>query len=538
MTTRPLGVCVIVLATSVVLPAQRPPDPAAVAAPAPPAQPEAPADSLGRDTPRGTVLGFLAASRKRDDDLAVQYLDTRERAAAAAELARQLFVVLDARLPAKLPQLSDASEGSQANPLTPNQEVVGTVSSSSGPVDIVLHRVERPAGRIWLFSPATLQSVPGLFEEVTQDRGETVVGRWLTGAGLANRRVAQWLAVLLALVLIYVATAVANRLLTPIVRPLWRRVAGPSATGPRNVLPLPARLLVLAVAGRWLLVSLPLSLLVRQFWSTASSLLVVAAVVWLLMLLSERVEQYSVRRFSSSQGPAARSLLRVLRRAFDALVIFAGILAALRLFSVDLTPALAGLGVGGIAIALAAQKTLENVVAGASLIFDQALRTGDFLRVGNVLGTVEHIGLRSTRIRTLDRTLVTIPNSQIASASLETLSARDMFWFNHVVSLRFETTPDQLLAVVNGLRRMLDDEPSVDSRSVRVRFFRLGQFSFDVELFAYVVARDWNHFLEIQEQLLFAVRATVENAGAEIALPAQTMRVTDAQEQPAVRPGG
>jgi MscS family membrane protein len=221
------------------------------------------------------------------------------------------------------------------------------------------------------------------------------------------------------------------------------------------------------------------------------------------------------------------SLLRLARRLADVLVIFAGVLATLRLFSVDPTPALAGLGVGGIAVALAAQKTLENVVAGASLIFDQAVRVGDFLKVGDIQGTVDHIGLRSTRIRTLDRTIVSVPNGHIANITLETLSERDKYWFHPVVGLRYETTPEQLHAVVDGIRRLLETHPLVDRDSVRVRFIRLGAFSLDVDVFAYFAARDWSHFLEIQEGLLFKVTELVAKAGAEIAFPSQTMYVAN-----------
>jgi MscS family membrane protein len=221
-------------------------------------------------------------------------------------------------------------------------------------------------------------------------------------------------------------------------------------------------------------------------------------------------------------------LLRLARRAVDVLVLFGGFIALLRHFGIDPTPALAGLGVGGIAVALAAQKTLENVIAGASLIFDQAVRVGDFLKMGDVQGTVDHIGLRSTRIRTLDRTVVSIPNGQIANVSLETLSARDKFWFHPVVPLRFESTPEQLRSVVDGIRQLLDEHPSVDSESVRVRFFRLGSFSLDIDVFAYLYAHDWNHFLEIQEQLLFDVTDIVSRSGTWIAFPSQTMYVAGA----------
>jgi MscS family membrane protein len=179
-------------------------------------------------------------------------------------------------------------------------------------------------------------------------------------------------------------------------------------------------------------------------------------------------------------------------------------------------------------VALAAQKTLENVIAGASLIFDQAVRVGDSLKMGEIVGTVDHIGLRSTRIRTLDRTVISVPNSQIANASLETLSARDKFWFHPVLTLRYETTPEQLRTILDNIRRLLTTHDSISQESVRVRFIRLGAFSLDVDIFAYVFATDWNQFLEIQEGLLFSIADIVSRAGTGIAFPSQTMYVENA----------
>jgi MscS family membrane protein len=118
-----------------------------------------------------------------------------------------------------------------------------------------------------------------------------------------------------------------------------------------------------------------------------------------------------------------------------------------------------------------------------------------------------------------------VPNSQIANMSLETFSARDKFWFHPVIGLRYETTADQLHAVVDGITRLLRDHSSVERGSARVRFIRLAAFSLDVEVFAYVYARDWTHYLEIQEELLYAVTAIVSRAGTGIAFPSQTMYV-------------
>ncbi len=490
-------------------------------------QPEAPKDALGRSTPRGTVLGFLNAGRKGELQLARQYLDTPLSESAAEQLANQLFVVLDARLPARLAQLSDVPEGSRSNPLALNEERIATISEAN-PLDIVLQRVERPdVGPIWLFSGTTLGRIPGLYDEILASRAGVALPGFLTNIRLAGVPLFEWVAILSGLPLLYALISLLNRLLTPAAKAFSRRAFTRSGFLASNALPTPARLLLFSVTARWLSSVFPLSLLPRQILSNLTALLTIAAIAWLLMRLGAEIEAIAVRRLATSNSVTI-SLLRVGRRCVDVLVIFVAILAILRHFGIDPTPALAGLGVGGIAVALAAQKTLENVIAGASLIFDQAVRVGDSLKMGEIVGTVDHIGLRSTRIRTLDRTVISVPNSQIANASLETLSARDKFWFHPVLTLRYETTPDQLRTILDSIRRLLATHDSVSHESVRVRFIRLGAFSLDVDVFAYVFATDWNQFLEIQEGLLFNITDIVSAAGAGIAFPSQTMYVENA----------
>ena len=254
---------------------------------APTAQTTAPApavDPLGRSTPRGTVWGFLHAARKGELDLARQYLDTRLGQKAAEELAHHLFVVLDARLPARLTQISDVAEGSRANPQRPDQDHVGTFTGAAGSVDIILERV-RPANEepIWLFSSTTLDAVPGLYKEVASSADGTFLPSSLSGARLRGIRIVEWLVVLLAIPIAYFATVLLNRLLVPLAQPIWRRLIGDAGLPVRSVLPVPARLLLLCVLGNWLLSFLTLSLLVRQFWSSVARTMTIVAVVWLLL---------------------------------------------------------------------------------------------------------------------------------------------------------------------------------------------------------------------------------------------------------------
>jgi MscS family membrane protein len=493
-----------------------------------PAQPEVPKDSLGRTTPRGTVLGFLAAAQKGDYDVAAEYLNTRAHGKAAADLAHQLSVVLDQRLPARLNQLSDKPEGSGIDPLNPNRDLVGTVSSNNGNVSIFLDRVDRgKSGEVWLFSSKTLESIPEVYEEIDVVTIDSLLPEFLLTHSFAGIPLYELVAVFIGLPVLYLLTVLLNRILRPLAGRIHRRLKKKADLPNPEVLPRPVRLLVLAILIRWLLSKVSLPLLARQFWANTAVILAIAAIVWILILLNGRAEDYASRRLRSRNLTGTASVLRLARRVIDLLLMFGGVLAVLYIFGVNPTAALAGLGVGGIAVALAAQKTLENVIGGVSVIFDQVIRVGDTVKVGDIVGTVEEIGLRSTQIRTNDRTLVSVPNGQIATMNLETLSARDKFWFHPLIGLRYGTSGEQIQAVLNKISTLLTEHPSLERSSIRVRFLGFGDQSLDIDIFAYVYARDWNDFLRIQEGLLFSVMEIIREAGTKIALPARMMYIEE-----------
>ena len=489
-------------------------------------KPEVPNDALGRTTPRGTVLGFISSARKADYEVAAQYMNTRLRGKDAEFLAHQLFVVLDRRLPARLNALSDLPEGSRSNPLKPNEELAGTIRSANGDVDIIVERVDHgKSGPIWLFSSTTLESIPELFEEIDAVSVDSFLPGFLVNTRFLGVVLFEWLAVFVGIPLFYFCTALLNRVLKPVIGKWVRRLfKRPDLPNPQ-VLPVPIRILLLAAIIRWLLTEISLPLLARQFWFSTASMITIAGCVWLSILVNARIEQYIVQRLQVHNLAGTTSVLRLARRMIDGLIIFAGGMVTLYYFGVKPTAALAGLGVGGIAVAFAAQKTLENMIGGVSLILDRAVRVGDFLKVGEILGTVDDIGLRSTRIRTLDRTMVSVPNGQIANLSLENFSMRDRFWFHPTLRLGYGTNSEQMTAVLEGIRSLLGETRLVDPMSVRVRFLNLGTSSLEVEIFAYILARDWNQFLEIQEGLLLQMLKCVESAGVHIALPSQTIFV-------------
>ena len=490
-----------------------------------PTKPEPPKDTLGRITPRGTVLGFLSAAHKEDYETAARYLNTPLRGKSAAVLAHQLFVVLDRRLPARLNQLSDEPEGSLLDPFKPEQDLIGTITSANGRVDIFVERVERAnSGPIWLFASQTLDSIPDIYEEINVVSVDALFPQSWVKTRFAGVPLFEFLVAFVGLPLFYLLTDLLSRLLSPLVGLLRRRLRKKTDLPDPEVLPKPIRLLFLAGVVRWTLSKVTLPLLARQFWISAATVITIAACVWLLILLSgacERVIRHRLARRRTHSG--ATSIVRLGRRVVDLLAVFVGLLVAFRHFGVNPTPALAGLGVGGIAVALAAQKTLENVIGGASVIFDKVVKVGDVLKVGDTQGTVEDIGLRSTRIRTPDRTVISLPNGQVANASLENVSVRDKFWFHPDLSLTRETTATQMRRVLDGVNQLLAQNSLVEPDSIRVRFLRFGASSLDVEVFAYVLADNWNAFLEIQQELLLQIMDVVHAAGTQLAIQSHAM---------------
>ena len=522
-----LGVCLLLeglLGLQIAWGQQRVAATAAQTAPTTTQTPASPQDSLGRTTPRGTVLGFFSASYNHRYDIAAQYLDIHEHPEAAAELARQFFLVLDKRLPPKLNSVSNDPRGSMSDPLDLRRELIGSVATSKGTVGIYLELVDRPnIAPIWLFSSDTLVKVPDLYGEVSALTQETILPGFMLRKFLGLSLVA-WL-FFAVLPLGYLILGLANRLLGAGVGYALRHWAGRPLIPNPNILPHPLRLLIISAAVYWLPSEISLSLIARQVGSIIAKLLLIVALVWVVVLINRACELYLRKRLEIRGRLSSTAILRPARGVMNVVAAVVGLMFALHTFGINPSAALAGLGVGGIAIALAAQKTLENVIGGASLIADEAVRVGDFFKMGDVIGTVEQIGLRSTRVRTLDRTLVTIPNGQMATMTLENFSARDNFWLHHIIRVRCETASTALNPVLLDVRELIEREPGVLPATTRVRLLRFAESALEIELYAYFSARDWAHFLEIQQDLLIRIKEVLTSAGVEVAYPTRTIHM-------------
>jgi len=205
------------------------------------------------------------------------------------------------------------------------------------------------------------------------------------------------------------------------------------------------------------------------------------------------------------------------------------VIVGIRSLGADLIPLLAGLGIGGFALALAAQSTIANFIGGLIILANKPVQVGDFCRYGEDpsadwlrIGTVEEINWLSTRIRGIDRTVTTIPNATFAGMHIVNLAKRDQRLVRVKLQLRYETTADQMRYILVKLRELLLGHPKVTPDPARARFVGYGDFSKDVEIFCYLRCVEQNEFLAIQEDLLLRIEDIVKEAGSGFAFPSQT----------------
>jgi MscS family membrane protein len=204
---------------------------------------------------------------------------------------------------------------------------------------------------------------------------------------------------------------------------------------------------------------------------------------------------------------------------------------------VSVASLVAGLGIGGLAVALAAQKTLENLFGTLSIGVDQPMREGDFVKLYDFVGTVEQIGLRSTRIRTLDRTIITIPNGELANQRIESFTLRDRLRLSTTIGLVYGTTSQQMRAILAELEAILRRHPKIWPDAVVVRFKELAASSLDIEIMAWFQTADWSEFQAIRQDILLEFMAAIERNGSAIAFPTRTVHVATPGPGDSKRPG-
>jgi MscS family membrane protein len=318
-----------------------------------------------------------------------------------------------------------------------------------------------------------------------------------------------------------------GRLIARIARPLLARFAGRTASDwddhlvalLSSPLGIVLALQALNAASPWL----PLEDRAAHILGEAIAILTTLAVMWTAFRAIDLVLAVLERRTWAIERPSSRSLLSIGSRFAKVTVLAIASIVALAQLGVSVASLVAGLGIGGLAVALAAQKTLENLFGTLSIGVDQPMREGDQVKLYDIIGTVEQIGLRSTRIRTLDRTIVTVPNGELANQRIESFTVRDRLRLATTIGLVYGTTSAQMRAILADLEAILRRHAKIWPDSVTVRFKELGASSLDIEIQAWFQTAEWAEFQLIRQDVLLDFMAAIERHGSAIAFPSRTI---------------
>jgi MscS family membrane protein len=326
---------------------------------------------------------------------------------------------------------------------------------------------------------------------------------------------------LLASVLVVVLAAASLLVVHRWVRPRHRSESSPAAYIRRLILPLGV-FLVATWLGPVFILQINLQGSVGEVAEIATSIAWYLAGAWASYLAAMLVAEWAIASPRIPDQGLDAHLLRLTARV-TGLVAASGVVSyGARDLGIPVAGVIAGLGVGGLAVALAAQSTIGNLLGSLNLFADRPVRVGDFCRYGDQVGTIEEIGIRSSRIRGIDRTVTTVPNAELAQMAITNYSRRDRILFQKRLDLRYETTPDQLRLLLIELREMLVSHPRVGDEPLRVRLVDLASSSIQVEVFAYVRTSDWSEFLDVQQDLLLRIIEMVNRIAAGFAFPAKT----------------
>lgn len=476
-------------------------------------------------SPRASLREFLALTRANDWVRAAEFLAVPPaEGEQASTLARRLKVVLDQRLAVNLASVSPLASGDTTDG-DETGDRLGLIAGPAGREDPV--RLERSTvnGRIrWVFSPATVSSVNTWYENLGAPWLRERLPATLMREGPWHVFYWQWIGIALALP----ALVLLSWLVGSTLRTLLMRVAARTASDWDDLLVEhlrgPFRLWISAMAAVPLLSLLELNARLAGVVGNASRGVVLLSFFWALLRVIKLV-QYRMEHvaWETGQGAQARTLVPLLSNFLRITLVIVALLVALAQFGYPVGTLLAGLGIGGIAVALAAQKTVEHLFGSMSLAADRAFRVGDWVRAGTTEGTVERIGLRSTSFRTNNRTVVRIPNGRLAEEPIETFGERDRMLLRTDVDLTYETAPAVIDDIRNALEAALRAHERIWPDAVQVHVVAFTDSAIRIRILAWFQTQDWAEFLMIRHTLLLEFIRIVERHGSSFAFPSRTV---------------
>ncbi len=487
------------------------------------AQPSSPAvvvDPFGRETPRGTIVGFTFAAHGGDYESATRYLQlTDAQRADGPSLARQLESLINRYYTLRLNSMSPSREGNVRDGLPPDRERM-SLTIGSQTVDFLLVRVDGgDDGPIWLFSSESLARMSSFRDLGDETWVEHLMPDPLSRHAVLGLSLAQWALWILSFGVPFLVLLIAGAIGLRIAK---RKAAQTAVAEPRYAgLRWPATLVITILVHLLVMPWLGVPFTVRLVYTRVLFAILVVVLAWFVWRLAElsfdRARRMALRRHQAGVA----SLMMLVERVAKAAVVLIVVIGLLRVAGLDMTTALAGVGLGGIAIALGAQKSVENLLGGVFLLADGAIAVGDFCSISNRSGWVEDITLRSVRLRTVEQTLVSIPAGMLAQTTIENFVTRGKMLIQATLPLQYGASSAQVQAVLNGVARLLAGDSDLEAATSRIQLVNLGPAAIELELYAYVRTADNSTFMRVRQRLLLEVFSIVETAGARFARPTE-----------------
>lgn len=406
--------------------------------------------------------------------------------------------------------------------LPPDRDRIGSYQVDGKTLELQLERSTLRSGlSVWVFSSDSVDLIPQLDQFTSDSTLEKYLPTALVRWKLAGTPAWRWIALLLLLMVVAALSRTIARLGILLLRPIVRSFASKVERPLLHAVAGPAQFLLAGIFLRGGVEWLEPPALLRLYVGRFCTLLIIIGTAWFFANAVDLIIEEIRLRLEARRSTISRSALPLASRMVKITIFVFAATAVIGSWGYNTSTILAGLGIGGIAIALAAQKTIENLFGGVAVVSDRPVAVGDFFKFGDRVGTVEDIGLRSTRVRTLDRTLVSIPNGEFASTVLENFSERDKMWFHPTLNVRRDATPDQVRSILEAIRRILTEDPKVEIGDLPVRFIGAGSYSLDIEVFAYIRTADYDEFLKVQQDLLLRILDAIHAAGTALAIPTQ-----------------
>ena len=494
------------------------------------AEADKPKDPLGRETPQGTMKGFLQAVADEDYEQAAKYLDlstlSRAERLNGPDYARNLQTLMDRQgWLAPDNKLSDKPEGNVEDHLEENVDNAGTLRAQKRTTEINLTRSADANGTmLWFFAADFVKQIPELSRNLNATLLDRIMIGKLDSLKFRGAPVGHWLAMIVLYGFAYLVSGVFVRGFIRVIRRVFRKknADAPSEHHLIDAFQTPLRLYVMLWLAALLALFIGVSVIVRQTFmplSMAIGWIAVGLFFWRFVnVAADHIEG----RMKARERYNMSSMLVFSRRAAKFFfVVLIGILV-MDSFGVDITAALAALGIGGIALALGAQKTLENFIGSLSIIIDQPIHVGDGCKIGDTVGVVEDIGMRSTRIRTNDKTLVTIPNGDLSVQRIENYAKRASFLINRQMILRYDSTSAQIRAFIEKATAILKAQEKIDKADEMVRLLGFSDNGYAVQIWCYVKTKDGIEFLRTQAEITYAIIDAAKETGIYFAIPSQT----------------